>query len=141
MRVKLEPGAIAPTRAHTTDAGIDLYAFEDRTIKKKSKGYVRTGVHIELPHGTAGLIITKSGLAKWKGIFTTGLIDEGYSGEICVLVQNFGFEDFTFKKGDKVSQLVVIPVLYENIDVVDEINQGERGDNGFGSTGYKWYIL
>lgn len=135
MKIKLDPGAIKPTRAHDTDAGLDLYALEDRIIEAKDYATFKTGVHVEIPRGCAGLIVSKSGLNVNHGITSTGLIDEGYSGEIVVKLYNHGGYDYTIKKGDKISQLVIIPVRYETVEIVDEIDGGERGDAGFGSTG------
>ncbi|WP_302554303.1 dUTP diphosphatase [uncultured Bilophila sp.] len=135
MKIKLDPGAIQPTRAHDTDAGLDLYALEDRIIEAKGDATFKTGVHVQLPHGCAGILVSKSGLNVKHGITSTGLIDEGYSGEITVNLYNHGGFDYTIKKGDKISQLVIIPVRYEAVEIVDEIYGGERGEAGFGSTG------
>lgn len=92
-------------------------------------------MHVELPHGYAGLLVSKSGLNIKKDITTTGLIDEGFTGEIKVRVQNHSDHDYHIEAGDKVTQLVVFPVLYLHAKIVDEINGGNRGENGFGSTG------
>lgn len=135
MKIKLDKGAIAPTRAHDTDAGLDLYSPIEINIPSGWSRYINTGVHIQLPHGTAGLIVSKSGLNVKHGITSTGLIDEGYTGAIRVRIYNKSPEDYQIHIGDKISQLVVIPVLYEPVEIVDSIEGGERGDNGFGSTG------
>lgn len=135
MKIKLDKGAIAPTRAHDTDAGLDLYSPIEINIPSGWSRYINTGVHIQLPHGTAGLIVSKSGLNVKHGITSTGLIDEGYTGAIRVRLYNKSPEDYQIHIGDKISQLVVIPVLYEPVEIVDSIEGGERGDNGFGSTG------
>lgn len=135
MKIKLDSGAIAPTRAHDTDAGLDLYSPIEINIPSGWSRYINTGVHIQLPHGTAGLIVSKSGLNVIHGITSTGLIDEGYTGAIRVRLYNKSPEDYQIHIGDKISQLVVIPVLYEPVEIVDSIEGGERGDNGFGSTG------
>lgn len=135
MKIKLDSGAIAPTRAHDTDAGLDLYSPIEINIPSGWSRYINTGVHIQLPHGTAGLIVSKSGLNVKHGITSTGLIDEGYTGAIRVRLYNKSPEDYLIHVGDKISQLVVIPVLYEPVEIVDSIEGGERGDNGFGSTG------
>lgn len=135
MRIKLDKGAIAPTRAHETDAGLDLYAREDGVIPNLSSANFYTGVHIELPKGCAGLLVSKSGLNVKHGITSTGLIDEGYCGEIVVKLFNHGNLDYTVKRGDKISQLVVLPVHYEDVEIVEDISGGARGENGFGSSG------
>ena len=137
MRVMLEQGAYAPTRAYHTDAGLDVRAREgeDITIPSESGATIKTGVHIELPHGTAGLLVSKSGLNVKYSITSTGLIDEGYSGEIMVKLYNHGKTAYTVKAGDKISQLVIIPVVYEPVEIVEVIQGGARAENGFGSTG------
>ena len=135
MKVKLDQGAFAPTRAHDIDAGLDLYAMDDRIVEAKGSAIFRTGVHVELPKACCGLLVSKSGLNVKHGITSTGLIDEGYSGDIAVKLYNHSGYDFTVRRGDKISQLVIIPVKYEPVEIVDEIESGERGDAGFGSTG------
>lgn len=135
MKIKLDPGAVAPTRAHDTDAGLDLYAKEDGIITAQGSAIFKTGVHVELPKGCAGLLASKSGLNVKHDITSTGLIDEGYSGDITVKLYNHGLQDYAIKAGEKISQLVILPVRYEPVEIVDEIESGERGDAGFGSTG------
>ena len=96
----------------------------------------RTGVHIQLPHGTAGVLVSKSGLYTKCGISSTGLIDEGFTGEIKVCLINNSEDGYEVQAGDKISQLVIIPVCYGDVVRVDELDGGtERGDNGFGSSG------
>lgn len=135
MRVKLDTGALAPTRAHDTDAGLDIYAAEKAFIPAHGYAVVRTGTHVEIPQGCAGLLVSKSGLCSKNGITTTGLIDETYSGEILVTMFNGGDRDRYIQMHDKISQLVVIPVRYESVEVVDELPCVGRGESGFGSTG------
>ena len=135
MRVKLDRGAMAPTRAHDTDAGLDLYAAERVTVPPHGFAVVRTGTHVELPEGCAGLLVSKSGLCSRYGITTTGLIDEGFTGEILVTMFNQWDREYYVRQHDKVSQLVVIPVRYEPVEIAEEISGGDRGDKGFGSTG------
>ena len=135
MRVMLEKGAFLPKREHPTDAGMDLRAMESKIIPAHGSVTFRTGVHIELPKGTAGVLMSKSGLNVRHDITSTGLIDEGYTGEIMVKLYNHGNQNFTVEAGDKISQLVIVPVLYETIEIADSLNESERGSNGFGSTG------
>ena len=135
MKIKLDPGAFAPTRAHDTDAGLDLYAMEGAVIPPKNYCTFETGVHVQLPDGCAGLLVSKSGLNVNSHITSTGLIDQGFSGAIRVKLYNHGWEPYEVHAGDKISQLVVIPVRYEPVEIVDEIDGGPRGDAGFGSTG------
>ena len=105
------------------------------TVPAHGSVVVDTKTHVELPQGCAGLIVSKSGLNVKHGLVTTGLIDEGYAGSILVRIYNHSDEDYFFDAGDKVTQLVVIPVRYEPLEIVDSIDGGERGDGGFGSTG------
>ena len=91
---------------------------------------------MELPEGTAGLLVSKSGLNAARGIQSTGLIDQDYTGEIKVTLYNHSQNDYMIEEGDKISQLVVILVLYEPVELVEELNENtERGTAGFGSTG------
>ena len=135
MKIKVDKGAVAPSRAHETDAGLDLYSTSSGYIRAHSKRVFGTGVHVQIPHGCCGLLVSKSGLNVNKSITTTGLIDEGYTGEIMVSMYNHGDVEHRVEVGDKISQLVIIPCRYEEIDIVDEIEGGERDNAGFGSTG------
>lgn len=136
MQIKLDSGAYAPSRAHDTDAGLDIRSREDQIVPARESAIFCTGVHVKLPKGTAGLLVAKSGLNTRYNITSTGLIDEGYSGEIIVKLHNHGGYDYRVKAGDKISQLVVVPVLYEDVEIVEDLEQdSERGANGFGSTG------
>lgn len=147
MNIKLEDGAILPTRAHDTDAGLDLYAREDKVVPAGGSATFDTGVHIELPvcelsnglwmelNRTAGLIKSKSGLMVNHDITSDGLLDYGYTGSIHVKLFNHGTEDYHVRRGDKISQLVIVPVLTPALEVVQELDETERGENGFGSSG------
>lgn len=135
MEIMLDNGAYMPSRGHRTDAGLDLRTTKAVTVPAYGSAIVDTGVHVALPHGCAGLLVSKSGLNVKHDITSTGLIDEGYTGSIIVKLYNHGGEDHEFKAGDKVTQLVVIPVVCEPLEQVSAFNPSERGDNGFGSTG------
>ena len=136
MRVQLDDGAYMPTKAHKCDAGLDLMSRENRIVRAHQSAVFHTGVHVEIPEGCAGLLVSKSGLNVRHDITSTGLIDSQYSGEIIVKLDNSGDEDYVVSKGDKITQLVVIPLWYDPlIEVVDKISGGERGDSGFGSSG------
>ncbi len=136
MRIKLDAGAFIPKRAHETDAGLDLRAKETQIVPARESAVFRTGVHVELPKGTAGIIISKSGLYVKHGITSTGLVDEGYDGEIVVKLFNHGGHDYEVCAGDKISQLVIVPVMCPKVEVVDDLEMhSERGSNGFGSSG------
>lgn len=135
MNIFLQPGTKAPTRAHGTDAGMDLYSRETMLVPAHGSAVFKTGVHVCLPHCTAGFLKSKSGLNTLYNITSDGVIDEGYSGEIVVKLYNHGDEDYWVNEGEKISQLVIVPVRYEEIKIVDRITGGERGNSGFGSTG------
>ena len=135
LRVRLDPGAYLPQRAHETDAGLDLRTPEYAYVRAGGSTVIDTGVHIQLPPNTAGVLMSKSGLNIKDGIVSDGLIDQGYTGRIKVKLYNHGTEAKQFKAGDKISQLVVLPVLYPRVEQAEEIQGGPRGDNGYGSTG------
>lgn len=135
MEIMLDNGSYMPSRGHKTDAGLDLRTPEAVIIPAYESVAVDTGVHVALPHGCAGLLVSKSGLNVKHDITSTGLIDEGYTGSIVVKLYNNKGEDYAFEAGDKISQLVVIPVVREPLEQVSAFNATERGDNGFGSTG------
>lgn len=135
MEVMLDNGAYMPSRGHKTDAGLDLRTPKAVTVPAYESVTVDTGVHVALPCGCAGLLVSKSGLNIRHGITSTGLIDEGYTGSIVVKLANNSGEDYRIEAGDRITQLVVIPVVYESLEQVSAFNVTERGDNGFGSTG------
>lgn len=135
MKIVLDEGAFAPQRAHSTDAGLDLLSPVDVTVMPQSNVVIDTGVHVELPHNTVGMIKSKSGLNVSFGIVSEGVIDEGYTGSIKVKLYNNGIRPFTVMRGNKISQLVVLPCLYPEVEIVDRLEETERGENGFGSSG------
>lgn len=140
MKIKLDPGAFMPARAHEDDAGLDLFSMEDKVIWPDCKvgdGMVfDTGVHIEIPHGYYGKIESKSGLNVNQGIVSCGgVIDEGYTGSIKVKLYNLGMRGYAVRKGDKIAQLIIQPYAAPELELVSHLNETERGDNGFGSTG------
>lgn len=136
MKIKLDEGAFPPVRAHDTDAGLDLRAIRNARVPAHGSALIGTGVHVQLPKGTAGLLVSKSGLNTKHDLTSTGLVDEGYSGEIMVKLYNHGEDSYQVNAGDKITQLVIIPVRYEDVELVDDLGEcGERGDSGFGSTG------
>ena len=135
LNIKLDKGAKLPTRAHATDAGLDLYAMKDQIISAKESAEFDTGVHIELPAGTVGFLKSKSGLNVKHGITGEGVIDVGYTGSIRVKLYNHSGTDYRVKAGDKISQLVILPILAPSLELVEELGESERGENGFGSSG------
>lgn len=135
IKVKLDEGAIIPSRAHSTDAGLDIYSREDQIVPAKESAVFDTGVHIELPQGTVGMLKSKSGLNVKHGIVSEGVIDVGYTGSIRVKLYNHSGFDYKVKAGDKISQLVILPIFTPTPCLVDSLDATERGDNGFGSSG------
>lgn len=137
MKIMLDEGAIMPTRAHDTDAGLDLYSREDKKVPAHGSAVFDTGVHIELPKTplSVGFIKSKSGLNVHHNITSEGVIDVGYTGSIRVKLYNHGNISYAVNKGDKISQLVILPILSLEPELVDSLKKTERGDGGFGSTG------
>lgn len=137
MNVKLDAGAYMPERAHKADAGYDLRTPLDITVPAKGCAIIDTGVHIQIPDGLAGLLVSKSGLNVIYGLTSTGLIDSGYTGQIRVRLDNHSYHPHVFKRGDKVSQIIFIPVITDEdaLEQVDSLEETERGNAGFGSTG------
>lgn len=135
MKIKLDPGATMPTRAHATDAGLDLYAAEDVNIWPHSWQSVETGVHVAIPEGYVGLLTSKSGLMRSKGMTCRGTIDSGYTGTIQAVLFNHSDVHIRMPKGNKVTQLVIMPIITPDLELVEELEETERGGGGFGSTG------
>ena len=135
MKIKLDENAFMPTRAHETDAGLDLRSPIGVLVPAWGSVLIDTGVHIELPQYTTGFLKSKSGLNVLHGITSEGVIDCGYTGSIRVKLYNNSDKKYTVHKGDKISQLVVMPVLLESLQVVNELGETDRGENGFGSSG------
>ena len=132
---KLYSDAILPTRAHPDDAGLDLYAIEDIEILPGQGKAVKTGIAIALSAGTVGLIADRSSLAK-KGLKTAGgVIDSGYRGELQVVLWNLSRETVCMKRGERIAQLLVLPVLTQKIQSAQLLQETARGTGGFGSTG------
>ncbi len=132
---KLDPRAKLPLRAHPTDSGADLFALERTVLPGRTIVKVRTGVAVELPENTSGIIWGKSSVES-KGIKAmAGLVDAPYRGELLVCMYNLNDSEFVFEAGQKVAQLVVLPTLYPTFEEVEELSDTARGDGGFGSTG------
>lgn len=135
IKVKLSENAKMPTRAHALDAGYDIYSRDDAVIYPNSSGKFDTGVHVEIPAGYVGFLKSKSGLNVKSGIQSEGVIDAGYTGSICVKLYNHGSHEVYIKKGQKISQLVLLPIITPELELVDSLEETERGTGGFGSTG------
>lgn len=136
MKIMLEPTAFMPQRAHPTDAGLDLRSRWYTLIPAHDSAIFDTGIHIALPEGYYGKIEGKSGLNVKSGIVSLGgTIDEPYRGSIVVKLYNMTDEDYVVKAGDKIAQLVIMPYITPELEVVTELDETDRGNNGFGSTG------
>ena len=151
LKIMLDEGAVMPTRAHPWDAGLDLYtpidikipaakvlgydALENTEVVEVGAETIDTGVHVQIPEGCVGFIKSKSGLMVKHGITTDGTIDCGYTGSIRVNLYNHNYRPYKFSAGDKIAQLVILPCLLPELELVTEMESTDRGDNGFGSTG------
>lgn len=135
MKVKLDPGAYMPERAHSADAGYDLRSTVSGYLPAGKAMVIDTGVHVQIPRGYVGMLKSKSGLNVWHNIVGEGVIDSGYTGSICVKLYNHGTKDYRIEVGDKISQLVILPILTPEIELVSTLEETDRGENGFGSTG------
>lgn len=135
MKIKLDEGAILPTRAHPTDAGLDLFSPVDTVVWPYSREFIDTGIHAEIPKGCVGLLTSKSGLMRDMGITSSGTIDEGYTGSIGAVLFNHGNRVVKIRRGQKITQLVILPCVTPELEVVDKLDETDRGGNGFGSTG------
>ncbi|MFD0827333.1 dUTP diphosphatase [Neobacillus sp. M.A.Huq-85] len=139
VKVKLmNDDARIPYRAHEGDAGLDLFSIEEKIIKAGEAGLVRTGLQIELPKGTEAQIRPRSGLALKHAITvlnSPGTIDEGYRGEIQIILINHGKEDFKIEKQMRIAQMVIAPVLRVNIIETENLSDSVRLEGGFGSSG------
>jgi dUTP pyrophosphatase len=134
MKVKLDPGSHFPSRAHKNDGGMDLYATKSGWILPKCRKVFSTGVHAAIPVGMVGLLTSKSGLMA-KGITSRGTIDCGYTGSIHAVLFNHSWRFVRIKKGQKITQLVLVPIFTPELEWVEELEDTERGNGGFGSTG------
>lgn len=135
MKVKLDEGAFMPERAHEWDAGADLRTPHDIYVAGEGYTVVNTGIHVEIPSGYVGMVKSKSGLMCKHGIVTDGTVDAGYTGSIRVCLYNRDVTSMSFKRGDKIAQLVIMPIITPEFEQVDEIEGSDRGAGGFGSTG------
>lgn len=135
IEVVLENGAKMPTRAHEWDAGLDLYSRENAVISQNSGGIFDTGVRLAIPQGFCGFIKSKSGMNVKHSIQSEGVIDSGYTGTIHVKLFNHGNRAVEIKEGQKIAQLVILPCAFPEMEVVESLEETERGNGGFGSTG------
>ncbi len=135
---KLNPKAFVPTKGSEQAAGYDLYSIEELVIPARSKALVATGIAMAIPVGNYGRVAPRSGLAVKNFIDVgAGVIDADYRGEVKVLLFNFSETDFQVNPGDRIAQLIIEKYTRTDIEEVEDLNQTERGEGGFGSTGVK----
>lgn len=144
LALKLDAGAFKPTKAHKTDAGFDLYAKEDHLLGMNNL-ICDTGVHILIPAGYVGLVLPRSSMSAKGVICSTGVIDAGYSGsiKICLRCQNWHFnsdlnldnETLRVYAGERIAQIVIVPLPAIELQEVNKLPKTDRGSNGFGSSG------
>lgn len=135
IKVMIDEGAKMPTKAHKSDAGYDIYAPEAFGVAPKHSWTIDTGVHMLIPEGYVGMLKSKSGLNVKHGLTGEGVIDAGFSGSIQVKLYNDSNSPYIFEKGDKVIQIVILPIPETKLVQVDSLEETERGSNGFGSSG------
>lgn len=139
MKIVLDPGAKMPTRAYAYDAGLDLYAKDsEQDIAIPPYGgcaVIDTGVHVQIPKHFCGLVKSKSGLMVNNRLLTDGTIDASYNGSIRVALFNQGEFSYTVKPGQKIAQLVIVPCCLPPLELVDSLEDTDRGSSGFGSSG------
>lgn len=140
IKIKLTGDAKVPEYKNYGDSGADLYSVEDVVIPSMERRIVKTGLYFEIPNGFEVQIRSRSGLAAKNGVFvlnSPGTIDSGYRGEIMVILQNLGKDDFVINKLDRIAQMVVAKVEYLPMFLVNEVSDSKRGSGGLGSTGVK----
>lgn len=135
MKVQIDSDAFMPEYAHDTDAGMDIRSPIYGTVPAHGSLVIDSGVHIELPKGHVGMLKSKSGLNVKHDITSEGVIDVDYAGSICVKLYNHGNKDYYVRRGDKITQLVVMPFATVTLEQVEKLEVKGRGENGLGSTG------
>jgi dUTP pyrophosphatase len=136
--LRLDPELPRPKRAHDGDAGVDLYAARDVVLQPGEWAMIPTGIAVAIPQGHAGLVAPRSGLAARFGVSVVngpGVVDSGYRGEINVILINHGSGALSLGRGDRIAQLVVVPIAVPDLVEVEELPLSIRGEGGFGSTG------
>ena len=133
---RLRDDALVPTKAYRGDAGWDLYAVEDGEIEPGERRLIGTGIAIAIPEGFYGRIADRSSMAYKFGMHVlAGIIDCSYRGEVKVLLVNLSTQTFSFKKGDRIAQLIITPINTDSLVEVDTLDETQRGLGGFGSSG------
>ena len=139
LPIMLEDGAQEPTYAHESDAAADLYAMEDVTIPAHFLSVpIKTGVHIQLPEGWVAMVLPRSSIGAKTSLRLSnsqGVIDSGYRGEVRAIYDNIGEEPYEIHKGDRIAQMYIMPSYRFKAKIVDSLEDSDRGEGGFGSTG------
>lgn len=135
INIILDEGAFFPERSYEHDAGADLRSPVDALVRKNDSVVINTGVHVEIPEGYVGMLKSKSGLNVKYGLTGEGVIDSGYTGAIVCKLYNHSGTWYKIKRGDKIIQLVIMPVITPQFRIADRFETTKRGNNGFGSTG------
>ena len=138
MKIKVLNKNCIPTRAHSWDAGLDVKASESCVITPNENKMIALGICVQIPVGYVGLLFPRSGLSAKTMLRVSnsaGVIDAGFTGEMQILFTNHGTEPIEIHEGDRIGQLVVVPILDYELEFVDELEPTERGEGGFGSTG------
>ena len=136
MRILVDVEGCTPTRANASDAGWDLRASEQRTLAPGERALIDVGIRVAVEDGQMARILPRSGLAVKSGIDTlAGVVDAGYRGPVKVALMNHGSESFVVNVGDRIAQLVVMQIDSSEAEFVDSLEDTERSDGGFGSSG------
>lgn len=134
MQCVVDSGACLPVRAHRKDAGLDLFSVKGGWILPFSRKTFDTGVHVAIPAGHVGLLTSKSGMMG-RGLTSRGTIDSEYTGSIRAVLFNHSWKFVKIKPHQKITQLVILPIITPDPELVDSLEDTERGAGGFGSTG------
>lgn len=138
MKIKVLNNNCIPERKHDWDAGLDMKAAETVTIKPGENRQIGLGVCVQIPQGYVGLMCPRSSIGvktMLRPSISVGIIDAGYTGEVHQPYTNIGDEPITLQEGERIGQLVVVPIFDYDLEFVDELEPTERGDGAFGSTG------
>lgn len=135
VEIMRDEHAFMPVKAHKTDAGYDLKTPKRVFLQAHSKVAIDTGVHMLIPEGYVGMIKSKSGLNVKHNIICEGVVDAGYTGSIVAMMYNLGDEPYMFEIGDKITQIVIMPIADVSLVEVWNMEETDRGSNGFGSSG------
>lgn len=138
LKCKVTDPKYTPTRANPGDAGLDLKAAENALLFPGDRQAVETGVSVEIPDGYVGLLCARSGNAARRGLGIVngvGVIDSGYRGPVNVLLINHGRSNVAVMRGDRIAQLLIVPIETPDVEIVDRLSDSERGTDGLGSSG------